>query len=240
MRSLRNLFILLLLIASFASATVLQTYDSRPSWEAATTGRIDIDFESLSLPGGYAVYGTSAGLTTGGVTFVGVLDWNSFYLVALNPPSGVPEDMGSGKVLVAADYRATSYLNIILPAAATSFGIDLKTAYPAGIGFRIRLEGVEIGSAITTSTGPTFFGITSDTPFSQIAIRLDGATANNTVGVFDNFAYGAAGTSGGGGTGSDPGPTEETPEAATMLMLGSGLLMMRWVKRRQPTVTTTA
>src|SRR5215813_6049770 len=88
MRRFLNVFILLLLIASLASATVLQTFDSRPSWEAATTGRVDIDFESLSLPQGFLDYSTSAGLTTGGVDFVGVLDATHYFLWALNPPSG--------------------------------------------------------------------------------------------------------------------------------------------------------
>jgi len=113
---------------------------------------------------------------------------------------------------------------------------------PEAASCRIQLDGIDVGIVITSQARPTrnFFGVTTDTPISQVRITLNSGFTNNTYGLFDNFGYGAAETSGGGGTGTDPGPTEETPEVATTVLLGAGLLMMRWLKRRQTMATTTA
>ena len=234
MRSFRNLFVLLMVLSSLASATILQTFTARTTWEAATSGRVDIDFSSLSLPLGYQSYGTSSGLTTGGVTIVGVLDSSTYYLYALNPPSGADENFGTGQLIRGPEYRTTSYLRISLPTATTSFGIDLMTAFPRAESFTIQLDGVDVGSVITTnSSTPTFFGVTTTGPISEVTIRLNSGTLNNTSGLFDNIGYGAAGSGGGGGGG-------ETPEVATMLGAGSGLLLMRWMARRAVATPATA
>jgi hypothetical protein len=235
MRSLRNLFVSLLLLASLASATVLQTFDSRTSWEAATTGRIDINFESLGLGvGGYQSYSTVGGLTTGGVTFVGV-DTTSFFLYALNPPGGAEENFGTNTILKGPYMNAASYLRIVLPAATTSFGIDLMTYFPNAQSVQIKLDGIQVGLVVTQNRPtPTFFGFTTDTAISDLRIYVATGTPNFTQGLFDNVSYGTAGTSGSGtgsGTGGDI-PGEETPEIATMLALGSGLMMLRWLRRR--------
>lgn len=240
MRIVRHLYVLLLMLAPawLAQATVVETFDSRAEWEAATTGRIDIDFESLGLgTGGWSSYSTGAGLTTGGITFVGVLDPTTFYLYALNPPLGASEDFGSSTVLRGPEYRATSYLNIILPALTTSIGLDLMTFLPDAQSFVIQLDGVNIGEVITTASRPTrtFFGVTTDSPISEVRIVLNSGTQNLTQGLFDNVAYGtAAGTTGGTtGAPNNPDPEAETPEVATMVALGSGLLALRWLRTRQ-------
>lgn len=240
MRSFRILFVCLLLVASVASATVLQTFDSRASWEAATTGKVNVDLESLGLGvSGYASYSNVSGLTTGGLHFVGVLDVNQYFLYALNPPSGADENFGTSTILKGPEYRATSYLSITMPAATTSFGLDLMTAFPSAQSFRVLVDGVDTGVVVTTQNrpNPTFFGFTTDTSITEVRILLNGGTLNNTMGLFDNFAYGTASTGGttGGGTGGTGGqPTEETPEIATMVALGSGLMMLRWMHRRRP------
>ncbi len=207
MRNLRNLFILLIVLSSLASATVV-TYSSRPTWEAASSGITNVDFESLGLGvGGYTSYSTGTGLSTGGLTFVGVLDPNTFFLYALNPPLGVDENFGSSTVLKGPELRATSYLNITLPAATTSFALDLMTAFPEAQSFRIQLDGIDVGIVITSQARPTrtFFGVTTDAPISQVRIMVDTGVLNQTQGLFDNFAYGSIGGA------PDP-PPEETPE----------------------------
>jgi hypothetical protein len=187
-------------------------------------------------------FSSAGGLTTGGLTFVGVLDLNQYFLWALNPPLNAGENFGSSTLIKGPELRTTSYLSVTLPTATTSFGLDLMSFMPEAASFLIQLDGIDVGIVITSQARPTrtFFGVTTDTPISQVRITLNSGFTNNTYGLFDNFAYGAAGTSGGGGTGTDPGPTEETPEVATMVLLGTGLLMMRWLKRRQTMATTIA
>ena len=238
MRNLRNLFILLIVLSSLASATVVATYTSRPLWEAASSGITNVDFESLGLGvGGYTSYSNGTGLSTGGLTFVGVLDPNTFFLYALNPPLGADENFGSSTVLKGPELRATSYLNITLPAATTAFALDLMTVFPAAQSFRIQLDGIDVGIVITSQARPTrtFFGVTTDAPISQVTITVDSGILNQTQGLFDNFAYGSI-----GGAPDPPPGGGETPEVATMLSVGSGLVLLRWARRRQPSALTAA
>jgi hypothetical protein len=225
MRILRNLSISLLALAMVSSATVV-TYTSRATWEAASSGITNVDLESLGLAtNGYADYGTASGLTTGGLSFVGVLDPSTYYLWAYHPPTGNDQDYESQTILRGPEYRTTSYLRITLPTATTAFGLELMTVFPGAQNFRILLDGTDIGFAVTTASRPTrtFFGFTSTTAVSELRIALDSGTVNTTQGIFDNFAYGAG----------EP-PPGETPEVATLLGVGSGLVMMRWIRRRTP------
>ena len=225
MRSLRNLFVLILSLASLASATVLQIYSSRGTWEAATTGRSDVDLEALGLAvGGFTSYSTSGGLTLGGLTFMGV-ESSSYWLYAINPTAGSDQDFGSSTVLKT-QYGASAYLAITLPSSTTSFGLDLMTAFPEAQTFRIELDSVDLGVVFSTAARPTrtFVGVTTDTAISQVRIILNSGNSA-TVALTDNFAYGAAGSGGGG--------PEETPEIATMICVGSGLIALRWARRRQ-------
>ena len=229
MRSLRNLFVLILSLASLASATVLQIYDSRANWEAATTGQANVDFAALGLAvGGYTSYSTSGGLSLGGLTFVGV-ESSGYWLYAVNPTAGSDQDFGSSTV-IKTQYGASAYLAITLPSATTSFGVDLMTAFPDAQTFRIELDSVDLRvDLFSTAARPTrtFVGVTTDTAISQVRIYLTSGNSG-TVALFDNFGYGAAGSSGGGGD-----PPGDTPEIATMLCVGSGLIAFRWARRRQ-------
>ena len=177
------------------------------------------------------------------------MDASSYYLYALNPAIGDAQDFGSGTelrgpylpctVVGACASPHTSYLSVTLPSGATSFGLDLMTAYPQAQSFTIQLDSIDVGLVITTQARPTrtFFGVTTDAPISQVRITLNSGVINQTQGLFDNFAYGAAGTSGGGGT-TDP--SGDTPEVATMLCVGSGLMAMRLLRRRQTPALATA
>lgn len=249
MNHLRNLSCLLLITASISSASVLQTYNDRPSWEAATNaGFTLVDFEDLNLPLGYFNYSTVSGLLSDGVTFVGVQNAPGipYYLWASTPGVGDPAYANSGTLLVGPEYRGgNGYLSVTLPSAVTSFGLDLMSMDPVAQSFRILLDDIDVGITITTVAQPSrqFFGVTTDTPISAVRIVFNGdpTTTSITSGRFDNFVYGSAstgGTTGGSGTGG--GPEAETPEAGTLLCLGSGLLMFRWVKRRGHPLATPA
>ncbi|MCC6537224.1 MAG: hypothetical protein IT162_06720 [Bryobacterales bacterium] len=227
MRNFCRLFGALLLIALTSHATVLQTYSSRPSWETATTGRADVDFESLNIStGGWASYSTAAGITTGGLNIVGVLDVNQYFLYALNPPSGAAEDFGSSTILRGPEMRSNSYLSVTLPSSVTSFGIDLMTYSPDTQSFAILLDGVQVAT-VTTAARPvrTFFGVTTDAPITEVRLVLTSGTNFVTQGLFDNLAYGAA-------AGSGEPPPAETPEVGTLAATGTGLILVRYLRRR--------
>ncbi|MBM3786663.1 MAG: hypothetical protein FJW30_20070 [Acidobacteria bacterium] len=226
MRTFYRLFGATLFVALTSHATVLQTYNTRPSWEAATTGRADVDFESLGLSTGwFQSFSTAAGLTIGGVNIVGVLDVNQYFLWALNPPSGAPEDFGSSTIIRGPERRPTSYLSITLPAAVTSFGIDLMTYDPAAQSFAILLDGTQVAT-VTTAARPTrtFFGVTTDAPITEVRLVLTSSTNLTTQGLFDNLAYGSA-------SAGEP-PPGETPEVGTLIATGTGLMMVRYLRRR--------
>jgi hypothetical protein len=98
----------------------------------------------------------------------------------------------------------------------TAFGANLFTNSPRGTNFAITVLGTPF--TVTTNVAPpgTFWGVTSDTPISSVDFTLQGTSPTGGTWAFiDNFTYGAADTEG---------PPPETPEAATMLLIGSGLV----------------
>jgi hypothetical protein len=117
----------------------------------------------------------------------------------------------------------TPTIRILLPSSVTAFGFYLFSANPNALTFTI----ATLSNTFTVATHPTptpaFFGATSDTPFNMIDVTLAGAPGG-AYELLDNFRFGT--------TQVDP-----TPEAATFLLIGSGLVgMMAFRKRimRQP------
>jgi hypothetical protein len=223
-----------LMLAVFpAQASVLGTYTDRATWESVTSGRFDIDFESLGLAqGAYSgtAYTNASGLTIGGVNFVGVDGGGGYVLYAVNPSTGDVQDFGSATVLKGPYYRPGAYYQATMPAGVTSLGLDLMSIFPAGATFQILLDGIDLGVIISTQSRPdrTFFGVQTDLAFSQVRIVLSSGTVFTTQPLIDNFAYGTVLSSGGGGGGGD-----ETVEIATLLYVGTGVVLLAWGKRRR-------
>ncbi len=234
MRTIRNFLFLLLAITSLSSATVV-TFTDRGAWETATTGRTNIDFDSLGLGvGGFGGYSTAGGLTIGGATFVGHSGPTTYWLYATNPVLGTDQDYASG-TLIKLEWSAGAYLRINLPASTFAFGVDLMSAFPEAQSFHLQVNGDNLSTVVTQPRpGRKFVGFTSDTAIADLRIYFDSGT-NGTVGLYDNFAYGALASGGGGG-----GPEAETPEAMTLLTVGSGLIALRWMRRRSILLGTSA
>jgi hypothetical protein len=72
---------------------------------------------------------------------------------------------------------------------------------------------------VASSMPPTFFGVTSDTPFTTVDLQVPAGTG---YAVFDNFQWGTA--------------EVQTPEAGTFLLIGTGLMGFAVFRRktRQP------
>lgn len=221
--------LLLVGVCKPAGATIA-TYTDQTAWLAAASGVSNIDFNSLTGPNSTAYYRDSNGLTVNSVLFVGYDNAsNGFDLEVVNPDlSGHPfqSDWGTGSFLEGPAYfNSSSRIQVTLPAGIYSVGSDVMTlaggTTPIAASFNVVLSTgstVYSGTTIGNFSSLAFIGFTSDVPISSIAFYP--STANNII--VDNFEF--------GGQASSP-----TPEAATLLLSGTGLLFMVYQWRRSAT-----
>ncbi len=208
------------------------TYADWAAWQSAAPNSTLIDFEGLTAD--FISYNTSAGLTVGGAQFVGVAENGSYRLYVVNPAAHPDHDFGTGSVLKGPEYvdGYSAVLQILLPDVTTAVAFDLGTYNTtASSVYTVLLDTGEQFPGISVGARPemAFFGITSDVPFTQVDILMTAGASWISAPILDNVAYGVAST--GGGTAGAP---QETPEAATFLLVGSGLICFwRW-RRRAP------
>ena len=86
-------------------------------------------------------------------------------------------------------------------------------------------------AADTLRPGQTFVGFTSDVSLATAQFILTSGINTTTYPVIDNLAYGTAGVAGG---------PEETPEVATLLLVGSGLVFICQCQPTNATIGTIA
>jgi hypothetical protein len=222
---LRNFRVLILLALAAlawnvtpAYSTTLTQYNDLASFDAATSGDLTADFEGVT-PG---YYDTATGVSSyPNVDFIGYNSFSSPYLQVLDTTGSPYYDFGTGNALMQDMTRPNNssplpYIHVVFSTPVTAFGANLFTNSPRGTSFTINVLGTPF--TVSTSMAPpaTFWGVTSDTPISSVDFTLAGTSANGGTWAFlDNFTYGTAQT-------EEPPP--ETPEAATMLLIGSGLL----------------
>ncbi len=210
-------------------------YGDRSSWEAATSGITTIDFEGIT--DSWVSYSDANGLTIGDVQFVGVSTSN-YELYVRNPDTGGGDDFESGSILKGPTYWSgdpNRHILVNLPAGVTSFGVDLMTLYSDPAAFNILLSTGDQFLNIATATRPTrrFFGLTSDNEITQLQFVLTGAASSVSYPGLDNFTYGTAGA----GTGPDSG---ETPETATLILVGTGLIFLYRLRRKRLPLPSTS
>jgi len=212
-----------------AYATTLTTYTDLASFNAATSGDTTIDFEGLTPPGTNTVYGNGAGVTVGNVDFIGYTSTGASLPVSVWDTSVISwANFGTNDAFVEnmnyANGGAPPHIHVVFTMPVTAFGTNLFTTSSYGMPFAITLYGAsstQLAPPLTqTVTDPfpttAFWGVTSDTPIYSADFTVPAAVGTGNTGAFlDNFTYGTADTQG---------PPPETPEAATMLLIGSGLL----------------
>jgi hypothetical protein len=189
-----------------AYATTITQYNSLASWQAVSSGVQLINFEDgclMNCPG-VSFSGLSG---TIGIQDTSMYSWMNFGTIKaafINPNS-----------------TSTPSIRIVLAAPITAFGLNLFSANPNGLGFTINLLSTPFVLATTNGSpngtqNSTFFGVTSDTPFSTIDVSL--SPQAGAYELIDNFRFGTA--------------DAQTPEAATFLLIGSGLVGMMALRKR--------
>jgi hypothetical protein len=215
-KSVVYLLVLLAVSISGYSATV-QTYSSSSAFSDALASLPSIvDFNSLA----YQSFNPS--YTFAGVTFTNVGGSSDpAALATQKSPGSQYWDWGTGTVL-ALPPEAGSYVSIVLPGPATAFALNFMTIFNTGGSLKIsfpELDATQYTIAALATHNPAWSGFISDTPFTNIRIYQ-----NSGRGIIDNITYGLA------APGTDPG--SDTPEIATALMTGAGLIALRFARRR--------
>ncbi len=211
-----------------ARSTTITTYTDPTAWQAASSVQQTISFEGLAPTNSSTTYQGPTGLTTGGVEFIGYTWAGVSWIQVIDTNFSQWYNFGSNDALLQNMDRPNSgsplpYVQIVLPANVTSFGMDLFTVSPNSLNYNITVAGNQY--TVPTDPRPTeaFWGVTSDTPIANITLTLQGSVYNGgTSALLDNFQYGTANLS-------------QAPEAATFVLIGSGLIaiagLRKWLGR---------
>jgi hypothetical protein len=204
-------------------------FTDRPTWLTAVTAPSTVTFDTA-----FGDYNTAAGYSTGlvlpdGPTFVGSLLVNGVpgYSLTIVDPALNPTywNYGSGGSLAwstMSGLTTSSVLHVTWATPVTAFAVDLMT-YTGGVSYTAKLNS-DSGQVYSSNATPgypnhTFFGLTSVIPITSVDFYLP--PTSGEVPRLDNFAYGTAA--------SDPG---QVPEAATSLLIASGMIGMALIGRR--------
>lgn len=202
-----------------AYSTIITQYTDLASFNAATSGDTTVSLAGLAGNNYPTFQGLSAanGLSDPNVTFIGIAGGG--YALGVLDTSGYGWT-GTGDALDQTEYpTSTYYIQVKFSAPVTAFATNLFTSSPNAVSFSVTLYGAsstQLAAPFTAATNPqptpAFWGVTSNTPISYADFALQGPSSVGTNAFLDNFMYGTA---------QDQ---TETPEAATMLLIGSGLL----------------
>ena len=225
------LCLLCVLSAVPASGAAIQ-YTDATSWSNATTGITAVPFTGIAPAGGSVTYNNSTGLVVNGVQFLGFLSPTSYQLSVVDSQFASPYwNFGSPNVQSPVYDRAQSatYLPSIrvhLPAGTTAFSTTLSTVSPNALTYSVQLaDGTTF--VVSTANRPTtsFIGVTSAASIGYVDFTVLGTAYNGgTYGLMQSFQIGTASAT----PSVSPG---QVPEAATTIMIGLGLLLLRSVKK---------
>lgn len=211
--------------------STVTTYNNLAAWQAATSGDTTDNFESLTPGTPITYYNTATGVSNDpNVDFIGYSSSGSPYLEAIDTTYAgwsAFYNFGTGVAIAELMDRPNSgsplpYIHVVFSSPVTAFGTNLFTGSPNALSFAITVLGTQYTVATNPLPTPAFWGVTSDTPISFADFTLNGTAFNGGSQAFlDNFTYGTATVQ-----------TDATPEAATLLLIGSGLIGLAWLRKR--------
>ncbi len=228
------------------------TYSDRPSWLADSTSIIDLDFSKFGAgnSGGFTV---GNNLIAGNQVFYNNLNGyynNDFQVTGSNGSAFVlrqayangsqtfwnwntqaivfsDTSSGTNSISMRVNFRSGG-----TPTSVSAFGLSLGLGGNGGGSGNITVTPQGLGAqTITTfnqASGLTFFGVSSDTQaFSYFDITIIDPASRYIV--LDNLS---SGTSTITTAPPPPPPPTETPDAATLLCVGTGLAYLGYLRRR--------
>ena len=232
---------LLGLIASGPSQAQVTEYLSRTAFTAASSNLTTLDFANANPGGGVLTeYNTAAGLTLGGVNFVGTLD-GAYTLSAVTPDfyptyqawNGNPTVLTDGLVGVTTR-PAYAIMTVTLPSGITSVGTNLYTTYgtdgssnsASPVSFSLYSGASQIGAFNVSTFGkPTlaFVGFKSSLPITSMQMIADNT---NLYSNLSGFTF---------GSNASPVPESSTLVSTGLLFcLGLGALAVNVRRRKVP------
>jgi hypothetical protein len=194
-----------------AVASEIQLYNNRATWNTDRTGvNADLNFTNLTFETFSGSFNTAAGLLEAvtNVQFVGFQSNGISYDLEILSPG-----FNGSSVLNQLGPNGT--ITVTLPTNVRAFGVDLNSAGPFGLTVAYNASSPFSHLATAGSGASGFFGVRTDAPITSLVF----STGVFTRGSLDNFEVGTQ---------------AETPEVATLLAIGTGLIAMRWMRRRSP------
>jgi hypothetical protein len=222
-----------------------QDTSDRSAFESNSSSTVGstLTFSNLTFDNGTWTTGTGGAVLNSGLTFIGCLtSWSDCTSGSSNASvlNGVTYpgtwDGGSDPILSGAASNGGGQLSTItisLPANVFALGLDiLNLSGGTGVPFGVIVNGGSpTSNTLTPLPGSTFFGYSSATAITSFTVF--GEIGSSKLGI-DNIDVGSltvgSGSSGGSGSGSGNGPSA-TPEASTMLLVGSGFFMLRFARK---------
>jgi hypothetical protein len=206
--------IFLSVMPTSAAAGVI-VYNDLASFQAATTGLTDVNFNGIAPSGSFVYSPTPPGFTRSGVTFniTNALPGDGLDVTARNyySPTIYPNDF----LIPSFSPRATTVESITLPSGATAVGLDLGTFLGGALTFSFSTGDQYVDSSAATFGSTSFLGFTSSAPITSLTIGY--VNANEAL-VIDDFQFGAA----------------IVPEPSTVTLAGLGILgWLGYVWRRR-------
>ena len=187
---------------SVTAASPVTPYTDRAAFAAASTNTTTLNFQSANTNGVITGYDTAAGLTLGGVNFVGTENGGSQYTLATISPAFFALYRGfDGNPTVLESGGNNAYdspvITISLPAGTTAVGTNLYTGVlgdgyantPEPVDFTLYSGGTSLGTyTVQTFEKPTlaFAGFTSAVPITSIKVVGENVSFTN----LSSFVFG--------------------------------------------------